>query len=224
MKNWALIVAALYIAILAVLTVPAFLLAFAPRAGLADVAKVYVFWPYWLWLALMFAGQFALLAIPVRVASHRPVTRGPIWRTVLVGGLMAGGLVAGAGFSIYEFVFRGSDLGWTGWDPLALAGLTWIVWALVFFRMSRSAPPTDIISRQCQWLFNGSILELLIAVPTHIVARCRNYCCAGSMTFIGLALGVSVMLFSFGPAVFFLFAGRWKRLHPTPPGKTTMEN
>jgi len=71
-----------------------------------------------------------------------------------------------------------------------------------------------LLSRQCSLLLKGSILELLIAVPTHIVARCRDYCCAGFMTFIGLTMGVAVMLFSFGPAVFFLYADRWKRLHP----------
>jgi hypothetical protein len=30
----------------------------------------------------------------------------------------------------------------------------------------------------------------------------------------GFATGISVMLFSFGPAVFFLFVARWKHLHP----------
>jgi hypothetical protein len=34
------------------------------------------------------------------------------------------------------------------------------------------------------------------------------------MTFVGLTLGISVMLLSFGPAVFFLYAERWRRLHP----------
>jgi len=38
------------------------------------------------------------------------------------------------------------------------------------------------------------------------------------MTFIGLTMGVSVMLFSFGPAVFFLYADRWKKLHPKSNG------
>jgi len=54
-------------------------------------------------------------------------------------------------------------------------------------------------------------------VPTHIVARHRNECCAGCFTFIGLTMGISVMLFSFGPSVFFLYAARWKRLHPGAP-------
>jgi hypothetical protein len=215
MKRWALLVAALYIAILAVLTVPVCLLAFVPNLRLENAAGIYLAWPYWLWLAVMLAGQFMLLAVPVRVASLRPVTRGPIWRTVLAGGLMAGGLAAGAVLSLYEFVFRDRDPGnWSGWTAITLGVVTWCIWARVFFRMNRNAPPTDIVSRQCQWLFKGSILELLIAVPTHVVARYRGYCCAGFMTFVGLTMGVSVMLFSFGPAVFFLFVERWKRLHP----------
>jgi hypothetical protein len=27
-------------------------------------------------------------------------------------------------------------------------------------------------------------------------------------------MGISVMLFAYGPAVFFLFVERWKRIHP----------
>ena len=90
------------------------------------------------------------------------------------------------------------------------------MWTLVFYRTSRDAAPMDVITRQCRYLLKGSILELLVAVPTHIVARARDYCCAGFWTFLGIAFGVSVMLFSFGPGVFFLFAARWKRLHPQP--------
>ena len=79
--------------------------------------------------------------------------------------------------------------------------------------------PMDVVTRQCRYLLKGSILELLVAVPTHIVARARDYCCAGFWTFFGIAFGVSVMLFSFGPGVFFLFAARWKRLHPQRTGR-----
>jgi len=82
--------------------------------------------------------------------------------------------------------------------------------------------PDDLVSRQCRCLLKGSVLELLIAVPTHIVARYRDYCCAGFMTFIGLTMGVSVMLFAYGPAVFFLFAERWKRLHPARTSRTAV--
>lgn len=215
MKRWAWIVAALYAALLLVLTVPAGLLAYAPKVKLGEAAQVFAWWPYWLWLALMLASQFTLLALPVRIVSLRPVTQGPVWRTILAGGLMGGGLVAGAFLSLYEFVMRDKGNGtWCQRTALSLAILSWCVWAVVFFRLSRRMKPADVVSRECRCLLKGSVLELLIAVPTHIAARHRDYCCAGFLTFIGLTMGVSVMLFAYGPAVFFLFVERWKRLHP----------
>ena len=219
MKYWALLVAALYVLILAALTVPVWAVAFAPDFEWAQItrltAKDFVnLWPYWLWLLVMGLSQFALLAVPVRLAEGRPITRGPLWPTVLAAGLAAGGLVAGAALAISEFTYRDKDVGRVGWGALVLGALVWFVWSLVFLRMACRTSPTDWLTRLCRLLFSGSILELLIAVPTHIVARYRNYCCAGVLTFIGLAMGISVMLFSFGPAVFVLFVERWKRLHP----------
>jgi hypothetical protein len=217
MKQWALIVAGLYGVILLALTVPAILLAFAPTVGVHDTSDLFANFGYWLWLAIMILGQFALLAVPVRFTSRRPITRGALWPTVLACGLMAGGLIVGAMYSVLETIFKGPN-GTCGWIGIIAGLLTWCIWSAAFFRLSRKTEPSDWLSRQCRLLLKGSILELLIAVPTHIVARYRDYCCGGSMTFIGLTMGISVMLFSFGPAVFFLYADRWKKLHPKPDG------
>lgn len=215
MRRWAWMVAALYGAVLLVLTGPMCLLAFAPGIKFSGSWGVLGSPLDWIWLAVMVASQMALLGVPVRVASRRPLTRGPIWRTVLAGGLMAGGLAAGAFLSIYEFIMRDKDNGnWCIGTAVALGALTWCIWSLIFLRLSRRVDAPNLVSRQCRSLFKGSVLELLIAVPTHVVARHRDYCCAGYLTFIGLTMGVSVMLFAFGPAVFFLFVERWKRLHP----------
>lgn len=214
MKRWAWSVAGLYALAIILLTVPVCIAAFAPEIRWSEPLDAFLSWQYWLWVALMFLGQLALLKVPVRIASRRPVTKGALWPTVLAGGFMAGCLVVGMAFSILEFLFGKHDAGsWPG-VAIALGGLLWFIWSFVFFRLSRSTEPPDLISHQCRLLLKGSILELLIAVPTHIVARSRNYCCAGFMTFIGLTMGISVMLFSFGPAVFFLYLDRWKQLHP----------
>jgi hypothetical protein len=214
MKRWAVMVAVLYCLMLGVLSLPVGLLAFVPYAGLKDMAGVYATWQWWLWLAVMALAQAAMLAVPIRFASRRPMARLPLVLTVLAGGLMMGGLVSGAICSLYEFAFRDKGGGWVFWLAPGLGIAAWCAWALIFFRLSRTIEPADWVSRQCKVLLKGSILELLIAVPTHIVARCRDYCCAGTMTFIGLTMGIAVMLFSFGPGVFFLFAARWQRLHP----------
>ena len=219
MKRWALVVAALYLLILVLLTVPVTLLAFAPKASAKDIAEAYVRFPYWLWVGVMVLGQAALLVVPVRVASRRPVTRRSLLLPIVTAGLMMGGLAVGALYSLYEFAMWDKALeGWFLWSGFGSGVVIWGVWAVLFYRSSRGANPPDVISRQCRLMFRGSILELLVAVPTHIVARSRDYCCAGVMTFVGLTLGISVMLFSYGPAVFFLYADRWRGLHPEPAG------
>ena len=215
MKNWALVVAALYWLILLVLTMPVALLAFAPQAGVKDIAPVYVYWPYWLWLGVMVLGQAALLVVPVQVASRGPVSRRSLLWPVATAGLMMGGLAVGALYALREFATREKAFdGWFWWGTILGGVVIWCAWAVLFCRSSRAAEPADVVTRQCRLMLKGSILELLIAVPTHIVARGRDYCCAGVMTFIGLTLGISVMLFSFGPSVFFLYVARWRRLHP----------
>jgi len=97
---------------------------------------------------------------------------------------------------------------------LGASVLLWILWSIVFARATRLDAPQDIVSRLCRQLLTGSILSLLIAVPTHIVARHRNYCCAGFGTFVGIVFGLAVLLLAFGPGIFFLYAARWKKLHP----------
>jgi hypothetical protein len=223
MKRWAWVVAALYVATLVVLTVPALVVAFAQDIKTSELTKLpelmvaaATWTPYWLWLILMCTAQVCLLAVPVRMAEHRPVSHGPVWQTILAGGMMAGALAAGAFLSLYEYWSRGNAKGdWGLWTALLLAVGTWCAWAIVFLHAGRTAAPLDLVSRQCRTLLAGSVLELLIAVPTHIIARHRNYCCAGILTFFGLTMGVSVMLFAFGPVVFLLFVERWKRLHRT---------
>ena len=220
MKRWALVVAGLYGLILTVLALPLALAAFYPNGKLAEMWQAYLAWQLWVWIAVMVLCQFLLLLVPVRVASRRPATQRSRLFPVVTAGLMMGGLAFGAILSVVEFIQRDQAGAWVWWLALVAGLVIWLVWAVVFFRLGRGAAPTDVVSRQCRLLLQGSVLELLIAVPTHIVARSRDYCCAGVMTFIGLTLGFSVMLFSFGPAVFFLYADRWRKLHPVSQGPT----
>jgi len=54
-------------------------------------------------------------------------------------------------------------------------------------------------------------------VPSHIIVRNRNDCCAPMGTFWGITTGLSIMLLCFGPGVFFLFVERCGRLRPPKP-------
>jgi hypothetical protein len=221
MKRWAIVVAVLYLLVLVVLTAPGLLVAFPEnKMGMSGVVDAYTSWGYWVFLAVLAISQFALLAVPVRIASRRPVTRGALWPTILAGGFAAGLLALGAFLSILAFLLQDEPPG--GDDAfyvcVAVGMVSWAVWAFVLRRASKTLAPDEVVTRQRRELLKGSILELLIAVPTHIVARHRDNCCADMMTFFGLVFGVAVMLFAYGPAVFFLFAERWRRLHPETPG------
>ena len=100
---------------------------------------------------------------------------------------------------------------------LGMLMLFWLVWALIFFHYAQADAPDNLMRRATHWLLRASILELLVAVPSHIVVRQRGDCCAPFVTFWGIVTGISVMLLSFGPGVFFLFVRRIRQLQPKAP-------
>ncbi len=103
-----------------------------------------------------------------------------------------------------------------------LVGL-WLAWGLVFFHFAQSDQPDSLTRRATRWLLRGSIAELLIAIPSHIIVRHRNDCCAPAASFWGIVTGLSVLLLAFGPGVFFLFARRMRQARPArrpEPGQT----
>jgi hypothetical protein len=222
MKRWALVVVALFGLVAVILTPPVWRFSFpekSPAASSPDPLEVYQAFlepSYWIWIGILLLCQACLLLVPVRVASRKPMGRVSIWVSVGASGFFAAVLAYGLLCVLAEYFYGDKALrgDWPGcllWGPpLAI----WAGWALVFSRLARSGTPEGFILRQCRLLWKGSILELLVAVPTHVVARSRDYCCAGFLTFVGITFGLSIMLLSFGPGVFFLFAERWRQLHP----------
>jgi len=203
-----------YACLFIVLTLPVLWGCFYSEVQRTPVLNVFSFGPYWAWLAVMLLCESALLLVPVKVAARRPVSRRSIYIPVIASALLMGCLLLGLVCSIAEFVQQQDALRepWQGWSALGASVLLWVIWSIVFSRVARQGPPRDVVSRQCRHLIQGSALSLLVAVPTHIVARHRDYCCAGYLTFVGIVFGLAVMLLSFGPGIFFLYISRWKGL------------
>ena len=248
MKRWAILTVALYVVILAAITLPVILLAFASwwvkQSGGVDfpsAVEVYQQLGFWIWLGLMALGQALLLLAPVGIAERRLAPRRPLLVPVLTGGFFLAALVFGGLVSVLCAVFKEKGfeafafIGEFEQNPLAhfivknsaasgnaglqyvfgmmtVTALLWLVWALVFYRFAKADDPHALVKRTTRWLLRGSILELLVAVPSHIIARQRNDCCAPFGTFWGITTGLSIMLLCFGPGVFFLFAERFDRL------------
>ena len=226
MKRWALITVGLYLVTLLLLTVPVgwACLGWGPKASsLSGIASFFSCWQYWVWIGVAVVSQILLLVVPVALGERRPRSR----RHLLVPVLTAAFLFAVMCLVGFLAVIAGiwGDHGLT--KPLLIIslicfGIMWIIWAVMFYRFSATSDPTALTHRLMRWLLRGSILELLIAVPCHVATRNRNDCCAPVVSFWGIAAGLTVMLLSFGPGVWFLFVARAerKRVAAAGPART----
>jgi hypothetical protein len=218
MRRWGWLVAVLYGLILALLAPPVIVLCFYPDIKVSEAENwlFYTSWQVWAALALMVVAQAAMLMVPVRVAGHRPVGRRAVMLPIVLSGLLTALLLVAMAGCILEFLTREpmpEDI-WPVWLALGLGLCFWTGWTAVFYRRSRSVEPVDAVTNQARWLKRTSILTLLVAVPTHVIARQRNYCCAGMSTFWGIACGLAVLLFAFGPGAFMLYVARWRQIRP----------
>jgi len=234
MKRWAALTVLLYALALLLLTVPAIWVAFNgwsdKDVNLQHAVKIYLCWGYWLWLAVLVAGQALLLLLPISIVERRLPARRPLTTPVIVTAFFLANLCFAGLLSMLCLYFKEDGINFFGYFlPLkpnqvspsdfstefgaVITGLAfWLIWAVIFRSFAKSDDPNLLLKRITRWLLRGSILELLIAVPSHIIVRRRGDCCAPLGTFWGIATGISVMLLCFGPGVFFLFVERFKRL------------
>lgn len=90
--------------------------------------------------------------------------------------------------------------------------LPWLFWGFLFYRLYRNS--SDPVTGAVKWLLRGSVLELLIAVPAHVMVRRRHECCAPDITAFGITTGIAIMFLSFGPAVLLLLKARMEKISP----------
>ena len=203
---WVWVLAGVYLLMLAGLASLPLIIAFTdgPREVIASAAVL---------AAVLLVSEFALLIVPIRVASRRPVTRTPFWIALVVGSLLGGVLVAALVYGLVELGLGKipEESGTVWWLPTVLLA-AWGFWFAVFASMKSLDPAAAgaPANRLHRYLLAGSIAELLVAVPAHIVVRNRTYCCAGFATGTAIVTGVVVMLLAFGPSVAILFYRRWK--------------
>jgi hypothetical protein len=154
-----------------------------------------------------------LMVLPIRVIRQRPISRRSIWFPIIGSGLLAGTLLFGGGMALSELL-KASDA--AGWAILFSSIGVWAGWSIVFSLIAFRSGSGKIGMTLHRLLIAGSVLELLVAVPSHVIVRRRNDCCAGMATGFGICVGLSVMIVSLGPSVLILYHRRRKRI--APPG------
>jgi hypothetical protein len=158
--------------------------------------------------ALVLAG-LSLLIVPVRVRSRRPMTRVRLIWPILGSGVLAALLFTAGGLAVLEYLRMDHD---APWGLLIAGGAVWGAWSVVFAALAFTRPAEAVGMWLHRTVFAGSVLELLVAVPTHVIVRQRDECCAGIATGIGIATGLAVMFVALGPSVLLLYWRRAKQI------------
>jgi hypothetical protein len=88
--------------------------------------------------------------------------------------------------------------------------LAWVGWCVMFRTLVDHRSPIELNRSLYKSLIKGSLAELFVAIPSHLVARQRTECCAGMYSGFGIVIGLIVMLIAMGPAVYYLFQYRYR--------------
>ena len=216
MRKWGIIISLVYVVIVVVILFP---LVFGPLAAggwpyaggfVTGLAKFYQgAWFVAIPIAILLPSQMILLFLSVDTSFKKLRPRAH----VAVTSAVAAGLFAMLAFlAIWSIdgAVRGDNFGngYADTVPKFLCfcvGL-WLLWAIVFYLYAQNV--AQPVTRAVSWLLKGSVLELLIAVPCHVIVRRRHDCSAPVVTSFGIVTGIAVMLLSFGPSVLLLYKKR----------------
>jgi len=220
MRKWGIVISVFYALILMGVIVPAAVFLFGNQYSrwsefFSDLRTSYRQWLFWIPAGAILASQALLLFLSVDTSQKRLKPRAHILVSVTVGALLTALLSSAVIWSL-GYAIRGDKFWENFFDKqtniLAFWGVAWLLWAILFYLYFRS--PSAVVTSVISWLLKGSVLELLIVVPCHIIVRRRHDCSAPLATSFGIATGIAVMLLSFGPSVLFLYK---KRLDSYPP-------
>lgn len=173
-----------------------------------DLLGAYRAWFTWICSTIVIVCQILLLWVSVDGSRQRLKPRTPIVISAITAGFLFMVLLFAGGVSVVALVWGDNPPDWF-YAPLAVITASWIVWGILFYRMWKDC--ADPVTRAVKWLIRGSVLELLVAVPAHVIVRRRHQCCAPGATAMGIATGIAIMLLSFGPSVLLLLRKRMER-------------
>lgn len=163
-----------------------------------------------IWVGILVLGEALLILLSVDSGARRFRQRRHLAFTATLAGFLIAVLFASAAVSFAIAMKMSDDVLFRGGDPLTLSlatfGALWCLWGSLFYVHYRGSP--EPVAAAVGWLLTGSVLELLIAVPSHIVVHRRNDCTEPAVTSYGVVTGLAVMLLAFGPGILALYRKR----------------
>lgn len=215
MKKWGLVVTLFFTAVVVLLLVPAALFLVAPSSvSASDFADAYRSSFIWVCVGVVVLGEILLLWLRADTTQRRLKPRTHILVSVVTTALFVAiltfNIMMAVGVAVRGDEVFGSVSDYTGLFMLiGGVAIPWLVWGVLFYRFWRCS--SDPVTQAVAWLFRGSVLELLIAVPAHVIVRRRHDCSAPMATSFGITTGIAIMLLSFGPSVLLLCKKRMEK-------------
>ena len=217
MRRWGILITGFYFLVVVCLLIPGMLtLAGYSPGTLKAWLEVYHDWLVWIWIGMLVGGEALLLCLSIDVSEKRLRPRQHVLASVAMIALTMALLTCAGTISLFAAVV-GDKLFDKPFEPYLdsrLKLITWVlglwcVWGVVFWSCRKPTPPKP--AQLIQQLIKGSVLELLIAVPAHVIVRHRDDCSAPLATSFGIATGVAIMFLCFGPGVLLLYQKRLSR-------------
>jgi len=186
MRKWGIVISAFYALILLGLIVPAVIL-FSGRdfdswaKFFSSVRETYQDWFFWVPAGAILLSQAFPLFLSVDTSQKRLKPQTHILVSVTLGAILTALLSSAVIWSL-GFTIRGDNFWEKFFDRatnlVLFWGALWVLWAILFWFYFRNS--SAVVTRLISWLLKGSVLELLIVVPCHIIVRRRHDCSAPS--------------------------------------------
>jgi hypothetical protein len=133
----------------------------------------------------------------------KPMGRKRFWIPLIIAGAMFAFLLWGLKMAVSELLETRND-SVMGFFTMGFFTVLWLFWLIAFGLLSIRWTRIAFFRNLTANLLSGSLLELLISIPSHIVVSRRPGCFQGLGTAFGIFSGIYVALFAFGPGAIWL--------------------
>lgn len=150
------------------------------------------------------AAQLFFIFIPGRPEYLTPIGPRRLILPVVIAGLMMAILAFGFCMALADLIWGSGPAPLERAWPFFCLGV-WVFWAVLFYVQGLSRNRHTTMRRMVAWLVGGSLLELLVSVPSHLIVVRRPGCMVGMASWLGIMAGIYVMVWAFGPGIALMF-------------------
>lgn len=133
-----------------------------------------------------------------------PVKKRRLIIPVIIAAVMMTVLIAGITLALGELILKNQGE-WFAYAFWAIVVIGWLIWGFIFFIWGMRTQRYKILRNVISTMFAGSLLSLMISIPSHLIVVKRPGCLVGLSTALGIISGIFVMLWAFGPGIVLLF-------------------